>query len=1715
MERKSMTVENQPTPRPIPKLVESSVDDHASEPTAILVLGMHRSGTSALTRVVNLLGADLPRDLMPPKEDNAPGFWEAQDGHHLNDGLLESAGSRWDDWRPINPQWFQSAKARALRNQALDFLQREFADSPLFVLKDPRICRLLPFWLDVLEEFGRKVRVIVVFRNPLEVASSLRERNGLSSSKSHMLWLRHTLEAELATRRLPRAFLSYEELLDDWREAIGHMESGLGLSWPRWSATAEVDIDGFLNARHRHHSIALDRLKRHPKISGWVKEAADSLRDLLRDPWSSSAQSRLDWIHADFDRASDALGAILRSEEVMREEAEKAVARHEQKLTEATAALADSDSQLTALSEVNIANKKLIAEVQGAFDERGVQVGDLERQLASAVAERIRLSHELSQRVEQEVTLRKRLDAAESLSTELSSTLQSRDTRVADLERQLAARGAELEVAEERFARELEERVKKVEAQRDELERRAQKKGEELQALQSHLALRETRVGELEELHAESRLLTEELENGNRARDLMLENLRDALGVQNSRVSELVRQLSDSDQASGELAALLAHRDHQINNLNDAQRDTQVMARRLQESLDFQRGRVGELEQTLSSQEATLARLRKLLTEREQLLAEQMKSGSRVERDLGQVNSENFRLDVELAETKAAGAAMQKRVSELTVQRNQALHRLNALQKKRKYISGTRSRPPRKCFGSDLSLLQRSRLAKQAEFLMANRAFNESWYVETYPDVALSGSDPVWHWLIVGWKEGRNPNLYFDVEWYCRLNPDVTKADENPLIHYLNHGSAEGRDPGPLFSQWWYLTRNPDVVRAGVNPLLHYFSHGAKERRSINPLFDPRRYVEAYPSAIGKTGDPFAHYLKTGPFEDYEPGPLFDTRWYLEQNPDVVQSGLNPLVHYLKYGRTEGRKPNPWFDPVWYLDQYPDVAEAGLDPLEHYLVFGAADGRNPGPSFESRWYLDTYEHVAKSGVNPLVHYLDVGKAEGRQVKARPTAGAGAPGNAPTVASVVAALSEVDSRRPRVVFCSHDLKVQGAPKSLFEVVTGLAARGQIEPIVLSPYDGPLRMQYEARGVLIAVVESGNVWNGKTAERFHRAVDVFMNAFAAINPAVVFANTFTMFHAISAAQHLGLPGMLNPRESEPPETFFDEFPEDIRSIAYRVIRTADKVVFVADATRMQWEFANERQHFTVIRNALPAEPEEFVAARVRDREIARRAFGIGPDDIVFACVGTVTPRKGQLDIVEAYARLPEHVAKRSRLLILGMAPNTYSEEVAALVATMMPARRGRVALIPQTNSDAESSKVRDVYLAADVFILSSRIESYPRVILEALSYGLPIITTPCFGVVEQVRDGKEALYYNEGDAEDLAIRMKILVDEPAFRNELAQAVVKRCLELGTHEDMLKAYEAAICSVIPSGGDGPGAVKNVSLRPDARSLVSRTVGTATVPLLNKGTFIPDRLGELQWLALISAEDHLLTRYKISLGLASYADIAMAVTKRAMPWWRRAAMRASAVPDAHCSAAAKIEIRPDPAGGIHPVLADLLSSELCAAAAMRRSDKTSVRLSLGIVPGQSVLSVIGSESAGEAVVPDDCRRLVIPEGQLVSPELYAEPTAGGSQSDALDAILAADAVCLAGDSAALPLALAACVALDRPLVVLPSVVGESVNGAPLTLVAQLCDVWEELRQGGESRSLWLSQQASLHQERCNAAKAWLQCELRQEKKYIEQDRG
>ena len=222
----------------------------------LIVLGMHRSGTSAFTGILDLLGVNLGTKMLETQPDNPTGFFENKYVVLANDCILETLNSSWDDTYPLPHDWLGRFEGSQLQVDIRSFLRTDIVDDQLYALKDPRLCRLLPLWLPLLSAEDVFPHFSIIIRNPLEIAESLSLRNGFSTEKSLVLWMQYMLDAERHTRHLPRGFIKFESLLNDPQKSVETAFRNTGLELPNPSNLTGQNLSHFLDGNLRHHNIS-------------------------------------------------------------------------------------------------------------------------------------------------------------------------------------------------------------------------------------------------------------------------------------------------------------------------------------------------------------------------------------------------------------------------------------------------------------------------------------------------------------------------------------------------------------------------------------------------------------------------------------------------------------------------------------------------------------------------------------------------------------------------------------------------------------------------------------------------------------------------------------------------------------------------------------------------------------------------------------------------------------------------------------------------------------------------------------------------------------------------------------------------------------------------------------------------------------------------------------------------------------------------------------------------------------------------------------------------------------------------------------------------------------------------------------------------------------------------------------------------------------------
>ena len=214
----------------------------------IVVLGMHRTGTSALTGLLTLAGADAGSGLLPANPSNPKGFFESGRVVDLNNRILKALGSSWEDTRPLQANWWLDPSMSDFEAEISELLVTDFAAISLPIIKDPRLCRTLPLWLVALTKAGITPHFVICVRQPSAVAISERSMKGLPLLKTLMLYLDYTLSAERYTRGYPRVGITYAGLLADWRSALTSISKELAIGFPRQLPEMVDEADAFITA---------------------------------------------------------------------------------------------------------------------------------------------------------------------------------------------------------------------------------------------------------------------------------------------------------------------------------------------------------------------------------------------------------------------------------------------------------------------------------------------------------------------------------------------------------------------------------------------------------------------------------------------------------------------------------------------------------------------------------------------------------------------------------------------------------------------------------------------------------------------------------------------------------------------------------------------------------------------------------------------------------------------------------------------------------------------------------------------------------------------------------------------------------------------------------------------------------------------------------------------------------------------------------------------------------------------------------------------------------------------------------------------------------------------------------------------------------------------------------------------------------------------------
>lgn len=715
-----------------------------SSKQGILVLGMHRSGTSALTRVLNLLGCALPANLIGPGDGNELGHWEAIDAVALNDEILASAGSSWDDWGPINEDWRQSGLRPEMMKRITALVEVHAELGPLFAVKDPRICRIADLWLEGMDAADIEPLVVLMVRNPAEVIRSLESRDLMAPSYGQLLWLRHVLDAEFASRGRKRVVCRYDQLMRNWYGTIAGIRSGLGVSLPRNSRKTHAEIEAFLSREQQHQSVELEAALDDPWLSEWVRR---TLAIMVR--WSEQGETsndfgELDAIRREFDNSyvafaglllnSDGAGSVGSGSHLRRELSEQLVnAQNAAERAQAVIAEADAREAAAAKQRAELASQIETAEAQAAafqaelevlrsesvrLGEEAAQV-ELLRQREAELCIEIENTRGMTEMLEAELRqLKMDADQRQQITTALEVRISALENALEIAREESRAATIKLVVAEE-----------KLETAARELDRQAEHNAElagRLTISESALVQRQEELAQLwhQLIAAEKALSAAE------AQATLERERRTELDARSEVLAEQASQLRDELEAACKEKA-------------DFQRDWATRSEEIAKLTMM----LQDLEEKGSAANVEHSRLQEEVAK---LLELQAQSHAALQqRETECLNEKNARITVE---------------RQLTARFDEIAHLTNLLAGE-----GLKSEIANSNFSwlrqvNQLTqgfpkwwiiLPKAFRLRKEHARYKRAGLFDAQGYLDLYPDVAADGMDPVRHYILHGMMEGR------------------------------------------------------------------------------------------------------------------------------------------------------------------------------------------------------------------------------------------------------------------------------------------------------------------------------------------------------------------------------------------------------------------------------------------------------------------------------------------------------------------------------------------------------------------------------------------------------------------------------------------------------------------------------------------------------------------------------------------------------------------------------------------------------------------------------------------------------------------------------------------------------------------------------------------------------------------------------------------------
>lgn len=383
-------------------------------------------------------------------------------------------------------------------------------------------------------------------------------------------------------------------------------------------------------------------------------------------------------------------------------------------------------------------------------------------------------------------------------------------------------------------------------------------------------------------------------------------------------------------------------------------------------------------------------------------------------------------------------------------------------------------------------------------------------------------------------------------------------------------------------------------------------------------------------------------------------------------------------------------------------------------------------------------------------------------------------------------------------RLRLLLLTHNLNLEGAPLFLLDYATWMAREAGFGLEVLAGQDGPLRGAFEALGAHITLVDAGPLYAAPDEEIFQQRVADIAHKLPWDNIDLVVCNTLVSFWGVHLALRAGKPSLFYIHESSTIFRFFEQKLElGLHRLVAEAFHRTTRALFLCQATRAYYEDHNIHGNFRLVPSWIRLDDIEAFRAG-QDRAALRRQHGFAPDETVIANIGTVCERKGQ----HVFLRAVEHFNRQGhrgkfRFVLVGARPGIYLD---LLQRDLARPGLDNITLVPETRA------VFDYFVAADLFVCTSYEESFPRVVMEAMAFRTPIVTTDVHGIADMIGQRQQGYLVAPGDHLTLSRMMWTCLAKERSGKSLTPTAYSKALRCYDHRKVLPfhvglAHEAVL--------------------------------------------------------------------------------------------------------------------------------------------------------------------------------------------------------------------------------------------------------------------------------------------------------------------------